>query len=135
MENKGELKEKIEDFLNTEAKYRKVKSVLKMNKWKTLKVKEDIYNRITVLQKLLGLSKSEVIDLSVLILFFLLHEKLKFPLDLIRHYDLTECVDEWNVDYGYVKSSCILKKIVLAFYKKKLIFEKLLKNIEELAQS
>ncbi len=135
MEYREEILEKEVESGKNQIEERK-----KRGEWRNLKIKKSTYNQIKKLSHILDIKKYKVIDLSVMVLSLLLSEKI-----VMEQGEEDEVLLECKIRYGYDEERnygwieldpiCVLKKVVLPFYKKKRILENLIQNIESLSQS
>ena len=108
--------------------------------WRNIKVKEHVYEYAGKLAEMLGVKKYKLIEISLVILSPLIREKV-----VISQEMLTEELIECKVKYGYDEETgfawaeldpkCVLKKVILPFYRKHKLLENLVQNIEDLVQS
>jgi len=135
VEERVEAEEKMEEYR------RKLREFKKRQQWRVIKIRRSTYEQVKKLAEVLDIKRHKVIDLSVLILSILISEKIVFSQDEIFRLGLQECVERWGYnektekDWGELNPACILKKIILPFYKRKRMIEALMKNIESLSQT
>ncbi len=131
VEDRDGLSEIGKDMLRTLRKFEE------KTKWKNIKIRKTTYEQINKLSLALGLEKYRVIDISILVLQLLLSEKIVLQQRVVGELELGECVDRYwldkhNVGYADLNPACVLKKLVLPFYKKKALIENLINNLESL---
>jgi len=135
VDNRVEEKEKLgeigKDMLRTLRRFEE------KTKWKNIKIRKTTYEQISKLAAVLGLEKYRVIDVSILILQLLLTDKIVLLQKVVGELGLAECVDRYWLDkngtgYADLNPVCVLKKLVLPFYKKKALIENLINNLESL---
>ena len=103
-------------------------------------MRKSTYEQITKLSKILGLNKHKVVDAMVLVFTLLMTEKITMSQDDIDE-TLAQCVERYDYDeeskYAWAELDpiCILKKVLLPFYRRHKLLENLIQNIEELVQT
>ena len=109
--------------------------------WKSIKIRRSTYEQVKKVSKVLDIRMHEVIDLSVLVLRILMSEKVVLgPQRKVGELGLAECVERWcydeetRKDWAELDPVCVLKKVVLPFYKKKKVLENLMRNVEKLSE-
>jgi len=129
---------RIEENL-VEMRERKGENREKEGAWRNLKIRKETYEQVKRLSRILDIKKYKVIDLSILILSILMSEKI-----VINQEDLPDELMECKLKYGYNEGRdyawaeldpvCVLKKVVLPFYRKRKVLENLMRNIESLSK-
>ena len=108
--------------------------------WRNIKVKKSTYDLITKLSKMLGLSKHKVVDTMTLVFTLLISEKITMSQDDVNE-TLAQCVERYDYDEetNYASAElnpiCVLKKVLLPFYRRHKLLENLVQNIEDLVLS
>lgn len=108
--------------------------------WRNIKVKKSTYDLITKLSKMLGLSKHKVVDTMMLVSILLISEKIIMSQDNVDEI-LAQCMKRYDYDEetNYASAElnpiCVLKKVLLPFYRQHKLLENPVQNIEDLVLS
>ena len=110
----------------------KLRRLIQQRKWRNIKVDVDTYEVIGKIAVILGVPRYRAVDIAVYSFSILLQEYVKIPRDKAQESGLIECEEMHNVKYSFLSPPCLLYKVLMKYFRKRLMIKTLVDNLKKL---